>query len=357
MVFILGETMSINLLPISVPGMGAIKTAAHRTVFASREGESYLPGGVFLDGAKCADPLNTPDVRKLRAGNLLGKITSGGKYGCSIIGITGEAMTGAETDLTVAEAVGDEIVRRIGASGTFKLTGPPTANGTVRTVTVTYSAVAAVSGGNRVITNTAMGVADVWTLTAPAGQDSGFYQLEITTGLGTTAEVTKTTTSLAANADSATVDAALEALSNVGVSGVAAVYSDPTLTLTFASDLGPVSVRVVSDSTNDGGVFEGGWAAVHTTTGVDGRFVAGSFIQPTDGSETPIFPIPDGFPISAVDSDGTSYTTIEMPMVPIGRMIDSSQIINWPSDTSLQQWIVDQMEANGRGKYTFDHKY
>lgn len=346
--------MSINLLPISQPGMGAIKTAAHRTVFAMKSGENFLPGGVAIDGAKCADPGNTPDVRKLRAGNILGQASSGSKYGSAIIDVLTNAETGASTQFEITAAGAVELVRRQGATGTFKITGPPTAAGTVRTLTATYSAVNTSTGA---VTITALGVADVWTLTAPAGQDAGMYQLEVTTGLGTSAESTQVTAALAANANSATVDAALEALTNVGASGVAAVYSDPTLTLTFASNLGPVYVRVLADTTNDGGVFEGGWAAVHTTTGVDGRFIAGSFVQPTDGCETPKIFLPCGFPLSVIDSDGNSYSNLEFPMVPTMGIVDSSQLINWPSDTSLQAWLISYLAAAGLGHFTFDSKY
>ena len=50
-----------------------------------------------------------------------------------------------------------EIVRRIGAAGTFKLTGPPTAGGTVATQVVTYSAV-----------NTSTGAITITALSADA---------------------------------------------------------------------------------------------------------------------------------------------------------------------------------------------
>jgi hypothetical protein len=51
-----------------------------------------------------------------------------------------------------------EIVRRIGSSGTFKLTGPATAGGTAATQTVTYSAVNQTTG---VITCSALGAAAI----------------------------------------------------------------------------------------------------------------------------------------------------------------------------------------------------
>lgn len=309
----------------------------------------YLPGGAIIDGTKARDPGNSAySINVLRTGLLMGKATSGGKYANSVIGVTGGALTGAGTSITVAAAVATEISRRLGASGTLKLTGPATANGTARTLTATYSAVGATT-----VTITALGVADVWTLTAPAGQDAGYYQLEVTTGKGTSAETTETTAALAANANSATVDAALEALTNVGASGVAAVYADPTLTLTFASNLGPVHVRVLSDTTNDGGVFEGGWAAVHTTTGVDGRFVAGSLIQPVDGTETPITLIADAGGVIIPDDSGDVY----FARLPIGGVIDQSVIVNWPSDTGIRAYLRAALSTASGGKFVFPDQY
>lgn len=337
-----------------LPGVGSTKTSGDRRVFMSSENGGYLPGGRIIKGSASRDPGNTGDVDVLRAGLLMGKITSGGLYAPAILGVSTEAITGASTTITVSAAVATEIVRRIGATGTFKFTGPPTASGTVRTVTVTYSAVNTTTGA---ITVTAIGVADVWTLTAPAGQDAGMYQLEVTTGKGTSAEVTAVTAALAANAITATVDAALEALPNVGAAGVAAVYSDPTLTLTFASALGPVYVRVLTDTTNDGGVFEGGWAAVHTTTGVDGRFIAGSFVQPTDGSETILTFIADGDGVRVTDQYGASQDQ-PFDRLPISGILDASQFLPvWPSDTSLRAHIVSALTASSGGKFVFNHPF
>ena len=338
-----------------LPGYVSEKIAKHRPIAADGYLE-FLPGGVTLDGSKTRDAGN-PDYNattdplamfRLRAGLLLGKVTSSGKYTNSFLGYTNGALTSAGTTVTLASANhGVEMVRRIGATGTFKLIGPPTASGTVRALTATYSAISSTS-----VTITALGVSDVWTLTAPAGQDGGMYQLEVTTGKGTSDESVQVTAALAANANTATVDAALEALSNVGASGVAAVYSDPTLTLTFAANLGPVHVRVLADTTNDGGVFEGGWAAVHTTTGVDGRFVTGSLIADTDGSDVPLTFVPDGWERLLPTDSTDSYA----PRVPVAGNVDMSQFLPyWPADASLKQYIRDKL--NTFGKFVDTSKY
>lgn len=334
-----------------LPGPGTVRSQTYRTVRQSNRGVRYLEGGRIIDASASRDPSNTSYVYVLQPGLVMGMITASGAFAPSILGVTSESLDTAETVLDIPAAVATEIIRRIGATGNIKLTGPATAGGTVRSLTVAYSAVGASS-----ITVTNPEVADVWTLTAPAGQDGGMYQLEVTTGKGTSSEVTKVTAALAANANSATVDAALEALSNVGTGGVAAVYSDPTLTLTFAANLGPVYVRVLADTTNDGGVFEGGWAAVHTTTGVDGRFVSGSFIQDTDGSETPLCLIDDGDGIRVVDLDFNDQDQ-QFAHALVGGSLVSENIINWPSDTALQAWLVSKLNNASGSQFIFDHTY
>lgn len=319
------------------PGFGTQRTSGNRNVLWGNGNASYMPAGQIIASADAADPLNSGDVRVIRAGNLLGKVTSGGLYGSSIIGVTGEALAGDETEIDIAAAVATELIRRQGATGTFKLTGPPVASGTVRTLTATYSGVAATA-----VTITALGVAALWTLTAPAGTDGGSYRLKVTTPDGTSA----TTGNLAFDADTATVDAAVEALANVGTGGVAAVYNAGTLTLTFISDLGAVQVETVNDTTNDGGAFEGGWAVVNTTAGVDGRFVTGSLIQPTDGSETILTITNDETGVRVLDDDGNAVNA-EGTRLLIGGNIDTAQIVNYPADASTKAYVKAALNAVG----------
>lgn len=331
------------------PRIGAERQVTHRVV-SSQGMWDFLARGATIDGTKTRDFNNPDDVKAIRPGVLFGKVTSGGKYAPSVMGLTdGAYASGTSLTLTPASAV--ELARRVGSSGTFKLTGPPTAAGTVRTNTVTYSAVNTTTG---VVTVTAIPADDVWTLTAPAGQDAGMYQIEVTTGKGTAAEARAVTAALAANANTATVDAALEALANVGTGGVAAVYSDPTLTLTFPAFLGPVDVRVLADTTNDGGVFEGGWAAVHTTTGVDGRYVTGSYVQPTDGSETPVTLVPDGY---GFQIPAESPYDVDWPNLPIAGVIDFGQVLPAAADASLKAWVKAALSTLRGGKFTFSDGY
>lgn len=342
---------------LGAPGMGSISQALHRTVFLAKSGERYLPGGVLLSGSASADAGNTGDVRNLRAGKILGKITSGGKYAPSIIGVTGEALDDTETTMTVTEAVGDEIVRRLGASGTLKIVGPQTAAGTVRTATMTYSAVAAASGGNRVVTYTALGVNEVQTLTFGAAATGGTYRFRVPLANGTfvtTGPITWDTTDATLLSN---INTALDAATGV-TGGIVATGATPDTTLIFTfSGTGylssPQPTEMISVVTFPTSATTA--TTVRTTTGVDGDFISGSFICPVDGSETPLTFLPDGYPILV--SDGTTSYDRELPQIPVTGTVNSSQLIDWPSDTSLQAWLVSQLNASGVGQYIFDHKF
>lgn len=128
------------------PGILTGKLATPRIVFKGTSDSAFLPGGKIIDGSKSGDPLNTENVRILRAGLLMGIVTASGKYAPSIIGATTAAYTSGGTTLTVSAATATELARRIGSSGTFKAVGPPSAAGTVAATTVTYSAVNTTTG-------------------------------------------------------------------------------------------------------------------------------------------------------------------------------------------------------------------
>lgn len=232
--------MSSTWFPM-MPGITTPRTASHRTIFLQRS-ESFLSPGKLIDGAKSRDPGNS-NIDCLRIGLLMGKITSSGLYAPSVLGVTTNAEAIGSTSIEASAAVVTELVRRVGATGTFKLTGPPTANGVVTTETVTYSAAS-----------------------------------------GTTI----------------------------------------------------------------------------TVTAILNAFVAGSFIQPTDGSETPLTFIPDteGYGIAVTDRDGASLTAVEFPRFPVSGIVDSSQLLPaFPSDTSLRAWLLARLNDSHGGQFVFDHAY
>lgn len=224
-----------------MPGFGSEKIAKHRTVAADGYLQ-FLPGGVTLDGTKARDPDN-PDYPtdvlgqyRLRAGLLLGKVTSGGKWANSILGVTSGAYTSGGTSITVSAAEAVEIVRRVGSSGNLNFVGPPAASGTVAVIQQAFSAV-----------NTSTGVITI--------------------------------TSLGAN------------------------------------------------------------------------LISGAFVMPTDGSQTIRSFLPDGWELY-LPLDGSDRPDAQ---VPIEGNVDGSQLLPWPADTSLQQWVRDQL--NAYGKFVFTEKY
>jgi hypothetical protein len=146
--------MSINY-GNSVAGLRSERTYSPRPVLYTTQGAVYLPEGKTIAGASSRDPGNTGDIVTLRPGELLGKITSSGKYAPAVLGALTVAYTASATVMTVSAAVATEIARRVGSTGTLIMTGPPTAAGTIATTAVTYSAV-----------NTSSGVLTVTAITA-----------------------------------------------------------------------------------------------------------------------------------------------------------------------------------------------
>jgi hypothetical protein len=221
-----------------LPGVGAARVSTPREITAGNaQFAQFVPGLRTIDGSRSRDPLNAPDVDVLRAGLLLGK-TSGGKYAPSILGIlTSAAMAGATT-LNVSLAAAVELVRRIGTTGNLKLTGPPTAGGTVATTTLAYSAV-----------NTSTGVITC--------------------------------------------------------------------------------------------------AATPAT-------VVGSFIQPTDGSETIVTILGNKWGVKVTDLSGASTDVLEDQLLLAGH-VKTANVINYPSDTSLVAYVKAALRVGG--VMTFDDAF
>lgn len=220
-----------------LPGVGTARESVYRRIFNTRSFD-YLPGGKIISGTYSRDQGNTP-VTTLRAGTMMGKRTSDGYYAPSLMGATDAAYAAGATSLTVTSAAATELARRVGATGTFKIVGPPTAAGSVTTETVTYSAI-----------------------------------------VGTTVTVT--------------------ALVN--------------------------------------------------------SYISGSLVMPTDGSEAPKTFIPDGYGFPLLDETNTAVNQ-PFPLMPIYATVEASKVIGWPSDTSLQDWIIGAYSVQGEGHFTWDTRY
>lgn len=233
----------MSSFPTGLPGLKTARTTTPRSVMLF-ETAGFLPPGKIIDGSLSRDTLNTGDLDVLRAGVLMGKITTGGKYRPSIIGVTNGAITaGAATSITVLAAYATEVARLITVAGgnvSLKVTGPPAANGVVVTTAVTATAAS-----------------------------------------GTTITISSVT---------------LPAL------------------------------------------------------------VSGSFITPADGSETPLTFIYEQTGVKVTDNDAAS---IDVPFAkfPVSGVVDSSVLVQWPSDTSLRAWIWARLNSVDAGKFVPDHLY
>lgn len=106
------------------------------------------------------------------------------------------------------------------------------------------------------------------------------------------------------------------------------------------------------------------YSAVNTSTGVitcsatTNAYVAGSWIQGLDGSQTILTFIPDGYPIPVVDNDGVTNLTVQFPELPVAGIIIAANLLFWNStDTTLQGLVVTALNVAGTGRFTFDYKY
>ena len=125
-----------------LPGPQTTRAQVYNSVRLNNDGVKYLPGGRIVDASAARDPLNTGYLTTLRPGLIMGMVTATGLFAPSIIGLVTADYTSGATSLTVSAATAVEIVRRIGSSGTAKITHAPTATGTVvDQATLTFSAV------------------------------------------------------------------------------------------------------------------------------------------------------------------------------------------------------------------------
>jgi hypothetical protein len=160
-----------------MPGLRAAKGASHRIVFRDGVIDGWLSQGKIIDGGQSRDPGNTGDVNVLRAGLLMGKISSSGKYAPSFVGAITGAYTSGGTTLNVGAAVAAELDRLLGQSGTAEMVaiGPPSANGTVAVTNVTHSQINTSTGD---ITVSSLGVNKV-AGTLLAVNDGRLYPLSM----------------------------------------------------------------------------------------------------------------------------------------------------------------------------------
>lgn len=351
--------MTIGIHPqFGRPGIGTAQLAQRRNV--SRNGAlDYYPAGGVIKGSKARDPGNSAySTRALRAGLLVGKITSGGYWANSVLGLSQGALAVGATTINVPVATAVEIVRRIGTSGTFKLTGPPTAAGVVKTLTVTFSAVNTTTGD---ITITALGTNQVDQINFNAASTAGNLQLRVQKTDGTfvttgNAAWSGTDATYLGNINTA-LDTATGVVGGIVASAIPSVDPDLGIRLTY-SGTGyaglawvPATVAVFPTSSTIA-------TYQNIAAAVDGRFVTLSLVQPTDGSETIRSVIGDGYGLVIPDDD----SDINFPLIPCAGTLDVGTatdrgVIDWPSDASLKTYVEQQLSTLGGGKWIFSDQF
>lgn len=340
----------------------------------------------IIDGTNSRDSGSNP-VSLLRAGLLMGKVTTTSKYANAILGLIALPVAGNQTSLTVNPAVATELVRRIGTTGTFTITGPTVTGGTVRSQTATYSAVNTTTG---VVTITALGTGAVSAVNAveaiPFVDSTGSGTFTLTIEGITTGAITYSATAatLYANmntalnatfgtsaivASGASLAAQILTFSGTGysgrpignstngtVSGVKVIVTLLAASTGYTAGNNPTSSGV-------GAALAGG--STTTTAGVtavaanSGEYVVGSLVQPTDGSQTVLFPLYNEMGIDVNDIGGNNIDQ-RLDIYLKSASLLSAQIICLTADDfgvstepAVTAYLKAALRATG-GVFTFD---
>lgn len=131
---------------------------------------------------------------------------------------------------------------------------------------------------------------------------------------------------------------AAEIVRRVGSSGSLKAIGPPTAAGTVAT----TSVTFSDVDTATG---------VITVTDLGVDKIAGTFIAATDGSQTPLTFLPDGWELIVPDQDGD----LPFPQPPIAGNVNASNLLPWPSDSSLKAWVRSSL--NSYGKFVFTEQY
>lgn len=335
------------------PGYRTTQYYTHKYIF--RDGTvGFWPGGGNIDVTKARDVLPSADnAYHLRPGTFMGKITSSGLYAPAFFGIIQSAITGAATSLTLTAAAATELVRRVGSTGTFTLTGPPAANGTARQLTVTYSAVNTTTG---VVTITALNVNAVHTVNLITAGTGGSIVLEVQKPDGTWVRTpasawSATDATLLSNLNTA-LDTATGVAGAIVATAIPATDTDLGFVLTYSgtgyagNTFSPARVVTLFTSNTGSNV-------VNTTTGVPGAFAAGSLVGGTDGSQNPLTLIDGGYGLTLFTDPNDATSTVPWPQIPIFGTIQVDQLPYWPSDTGLKAFIRNSVSTTAGPKFFF----
>lgn len=84
------------------------------------------------------------------------------------------------------------------------------------------------------------------------------------------------------------------------------------------------------------------------------NYVAGSIITPSVADHTLFATImPNGYPKRVVDEDNASRD-MDLELYLVGGLVDSSQLLFWPSDTALRAYFISSLSRTGQSNFEFD---
>lgn len=324
-------------IPNGRPGVLTNYTATPREVFyANRQLAQFMSPPMVIDSLRTSWAENTPYVWQIPAGMLMGRVTSNKKYASSIIGVTtaGYASTGA-IQVSASQAV--ELVRRVGTTGSVKVTGPVVSGGTVRTVTYPYTSVDTTNG---FITVTATGTS--------AANATHYFNL---TGTGLSGNVTLLNningTAVTGTISATGVQALADTIFGTGATTVQATGSLSNLTVVYTGTFWQTNLPSAVTCEVFGNGLAGTSPIITETFVQSGTFVTGSLIQPTDGSETITTVLCDVYGVQVVDQLLTNRTDVfDARLLLAGGTIDTGYLINYSNaDVSVRNWIKAALRA------------
>lgn len=338
----------MSQFPMGLPGIGSSLTLTPRKTFSVDTMPGDFVGSTrMIDGANARDPGNDR-ADMIRPGLLLGVITATSAWGASIIGVTSGALTSTGTSITIPAASAVELVRRCGATGTLTLTGPNTTVGTVRSLTATYSAVDTSTGA---ITITALGVNEVQKVAPNALMTGGNLSITASDKDGKDQTVVVAYTTDWATTVAAVQTALVAALGTTAVTCAVADTSAFTITFSganYAATAQPL-VRVSILEGETGSAVQMATATVtRTTAGVDGRFIAGSFVGPVDGSQTPVtFFTGNGvvYPAQVTDVNLASISIGNCTIPVCSKPVYTTNLVNYPTNAKLIAWVKSSLRS------------
>lgn len=361
-------------VPVGKPGVQTTYLSTPRDIFLGNgDAAKFLPMPATIDGTLSSNPANTPYTWLLYAGTPMGKVTATKKFANAILGVTNAALGGGQTTLSTDVNTAAEIVRRIGASGTLTLTGPPTASGpssAVRSIVVTYSAVNTSTGAITISADAIAsggGTNQVNNLVVVDSTGSGTFIITIEgipTGAITYSSTAATLVTNINNALNSAFGTSAIVASGASLAAIVLTFSGtgythrPVGTVTTTPQTGATGFTINGNGTvGTATVAPVGTAGVLPVTADEGEFIAGSFIQPTDGSQTILTLIAAPWGVKVIDQINTTRVDVLADSLWAGGgTINTAYIVNYPTDSGLQAYLKSQIK-NFVPNATFNDDY